>query len=312
MPEPKDLHVDQLLSDMSIKYRNEEMIWPLVLPTIKVAKRSDKYTVYTKADSYKLVNDMIGPKSAPNEVDWGVGTGNYSVEDHALADWVPQEEIDNSDPPIQPVIDTNDFLNNLLDIAQEKRVVDIVFAAGTFPSGNKTQLSGTAQWGSTADDPIGDLLTAIEQCFMKANTIVMGSDVWKIFRKLPEILDAVKGATRQQATPGGLATIDECKGLFEVANWLVGRGRYITSKEGQTPTYTRLWGKHCAALHVFPNPTIRSITFGGTFSEQLRMTQRAFDVKRGLKGCEYLKIGFNTDEVVIASDLGYFIQDAVA
>ena len=312
MPEPKDLHIDQLLTDMSIKYRNEEMVWSQILPSIKVPRRSDKYTIYTKADSYKLVNDMIGPKSQANEVDWGIGTGNYSVEDHALADWVPQENIDNSDPPIQPVIDTNDFLNNLLDIAQEKRTVDIVFAAGTYPASNKVQLSGTAQWGGTADDPIGDLLKAIEGCFMKANTIIMGADVWMIFRKLPEILDAVKGATRAQATPGGLATIEECRGLFEVQNWLVGRARYITSKEGQTPTYARLWGKNCAALHVVPNPGIRSITFGATFSEQLRMTQRAFEPKRGLKGCEYVKVGFNTDEVVIASDLGYFIQDAVA
>lgn len=312
MPEPRTLHIDAVLTNLSVKYRNNIMIWPFVMPEIKVGKRSDKFTKYNKEDSYRLVDDKIGPKSLPNEVDWGTSTDNYSVKDHALGDWLPQESIDNADNPVQPEVDTNDFLNLMLDVAQEKRVADIVFAAGTYPTGNKTQLSGTAQWGQSADDPIGNLLTAIEGCFVRANTIVMGADAWTIFRKLPEVLDAVKGSTRYQGSPGGLATVEECKGLFEVENWIVGRSRYISSKEGQTATYARLWGKHCAALYVEKNPGIRSITFGATFVETRRMTMRDFDPKRGVKGAHYIKVAWNSDEKVIASDLGYFIQDAVA
>lgn len=311
MPEPTALHVDAVLTNLSLKYRNAAMIWALLLPQVKVGKRSDKFDTYNKEDSYKLVDDAIGPKSLPNEVDWGVSTDNYSVTDHALGDWLPQETIDNSDNPLQPEIDTNDFLNMLIDIAQEKRAVDLVFAAGTYPTGNKTQLSGTGQWGGSADDPIGDLLTAIETCWARANTLVFGPEVWMVFRKLPEVLDAVKGATRYQGSPGGLATIAEVASLLEIDNVLVGRARYVTSKEGQTPTYTRLWGKHCAALHVVKNPGIKSITFGLTFSEMLKQSQRDFDKKRGIKGAHYLKVAWNSDEKVVASDLGYFIQDAV-
>jgi len=312
MPEPRNLHVDAVLTSLSIKYRNEAMIWPFVMPVAKVNKRSDKFTKYNKADSFKLVDDKIGPKSLPNEVDWGETPDNYSVKDHALGDWLPQESIDNADLPLQPEVDTNDFINLLLDIAQESRVASVIFAAGTYPSGNKVQLSGTAQWGGTADAPVQDLLTAIETCFIRANTVVMGADVWTKFRALPEVLDAVKGSTRYQGSPGGLATVEECRGLFEVENWLVGRGRYIATKEGQTPTYARLWGKHCAALYVEKNPGIKTITFGLTFMEMLRQTQRDFDPKRGIKGAHYFKVACNSDEKIIASDLGYFIQDAVA
>jgi len=312
MPEPTDLHVDAILTNLSVKYSNEAMLWRDLMPIIKVGKRSDKFYQYNKEDSYKLVNDMIGPKALPNEFDWGVSEDNYSVKDHALGDWLPQETINNSDNPLQPEIDTNDFLNMLMEIAQEKRVVDLVFAAATYPSGNKTQLSGTAQWGDSADDPIGDVLTAVETCFNRANTLVFGPETWMVFRKLPEVLDAVKGATRQQATPGGLATLSEVASLLEVQKVLVGRARYITTKEGQTPAYARLWGKHCAALHVVPNPGIRTVTFGGTFVEMLRETQRDFDKKRGIKGAHYFKVAWNSDEKIIASDLGYFIEDAVA
>lgn len=310
-PEPKDLHIDRPLTDLSVKYRNEDMVWRMLMPVIPVGLRSDKYFKYNKEDSYRIHDDFVGPKALPNEASWGVATDNYSVKDHALADWLPQETIDNADNPLQPEIDTNDFLNACMDAAQEQRVAAIIFTAGTYPTGNKVQLSGTGQWGQSADDPIGDLLTAIEGCFMRANTVIMGVEVWKVFRKLPEILDAVKGATRQQSTPGGLATIQEMRDLFEVENWLVGRARYVTSKEGQTATYDRLWGKHCAALHVVGDPGIRSVTFGGTFVETQRVTMRDFDPKRGVRGAHYIKVGWNSDEKVIASDLGYFIQDAV-
>lgn len=311
MPETKNLHVDATLSNLSIKYRNEAMLWPLVMPVIPVGKRSDKFFKYDKADSFRLVSDSIGPKSLPNEADWGVASDNYSVKDHALGDWLPQEVIDNADNPLQPEIDTNEFLNMLLDNQQEQRVANIVFNAASYPTGNKTTLSGTAQWSGSADDPIGDILTAVETCFIRANTLIFGADAWKIFRKLPEVLDAVKGATRQQAASGGLATTTEVANLLEVERVLVGRGRYLSSKEGQTATYARLWGKHCAALYVEPNPGIKSIIFGAVFSETMRQTQRDFDPKRGVKGAHYIKVAWNSDEKVIASDLGYMIENAV-
>lgn len=312
MPGPQALHIDAVLSNLSIKYRNAAFIWPLIMPIIKVGKRSDKFFKYTKEDSFKLADDKIGPKSLPNEVDWGVGTDNYSVKDHALGDWLPQESIENADNPLQPEVDTNDFLNSLLDIAQEKRVADVVFNAATYPVSNKVALAGNAQWGGTADDPIGDIITGLETCLVRPNTLVFGADAWAKFRRVPKILDAVKATTRYQGSPGGLATGTEVAALFEVDQVLVGRSRYNTANEGQAPSLTRLWGKHCAALYVEKNPGIRSVTFGATFVEMLRQTMRDFDPKRGIKGAHYIKVAWNSDEHIIANDLGYFIQNAVA
>jgi len=312
MPEARTLHRDATLSNLSVLYQNDAMIWRSVLPVVRVKKRSDYYTVYNKEDSYTLADDTIGPRSLPNEVDWGVSQANYSVKDHAFGDYVAVEAIDNADTPIDPLVRTNAFLNLLLDIAQERRVANLVFAAANYPTGNKVQLSGTSQWGQSADNPIGNLLTAIETCFMRANTVVMGADAWMVFRALPEVLDAVKGSSRYQGSPGGLATVEECRGLFEVDNWLVGRARYNTAKKGQTASYARLWGKHCAALYVDPNPGVDGISWGVTFSESERATYTEFDGKRGVKGAHFVKVAWNSDEKVVASDVGYFIQDAVA
>jgi hypothetical protein len=305
------MHVDAVLSNLSIKYRNEAMIWPMILPIVKVNKRSDVYYIYNKADAYKLVDDRLTSKGMANEIDWGVSDTNYSVKDHGLGDWLSQDSIDNADNPLQPEIDTNDFLNSALDVAQEKRVVDIIFSASSYPVGNKTQLTGQDQWGGTTDDPIDDIQTAIEACFMRANTLVFGVEAWLKFRKLPEILDACKamaGATLK----GGMVSAAEVAALFEVEKILIGRSRYNSSNPGQAAAFTRLWGKHVAALYVNPSPGIKTVTFGATFSETLRFTSRDFDPKRGIKGAHYIRPAWNSDEKIIASDCGYFIEDAVS
>lgn len=312
MPEARDLHVDSVLTNMSVKYRNEEMIWREILPEVKVNKRSDIYYKYDKDSGFRVYDDKIGPKSEANEIDYSVSKDNYSVKDHALADYVSQEEIDNSDSPLAPEMDANDHLNDSLDVVQEQRVASMVFAAATYPAGNKVTLSGTSQWSGTADDPIKNVQDAVEGCFVRANTLVFGIDAWLVFRRLPEILDAVK-AIAGTSLAGGLATPSAVANLFEVDRILIGRSRYITTKEGQASTFARLWGKHMAALHLKSgNPGVRSITFGKTFVETNRLTMRMFDQKKGLKGAHYLKVGWNSDEKIIASDLGYFIENAVA
>lgn len=311
MPEAKELHLNAYLTDLSIKYRNAAMIWSLVMPIIKANKRADKFVKYNKEDSYQLVDDMLGPKALPNEVTWGKSDDNYSVKDHGLSDYVAQEEIDNADNPIRPKVEANDFLNRCLDVAQEKRVADLIFAAASYPTGNKMQLSGDTKWGGAADDPIGDVITAVEGCFVRANTLAFGAEAWMKYRMLPEILDAVKSSTRYQSSPGGLATAPEVAALFEVDQLLIGRSRYNTAKKGQTPVFARLWGKHCAALYVEKDPGINSILFAATFVETLRQTFEVFDGKRGVKGAHFIKTAWNSDEKVIASDVGYFIEDAV-
>lgn len=312
MPEPKQMHVDSVLSNFSVQYRNEDMIWRDVLPEVKVMKRSDVYWKYSKENAYRVFDDKIGPKSLANEIDFAVSTDNYSVKGHALADWVAQEEIDNADTPLAPESDANDFVNQCLDVAQEQRVSSLVFAAGTYPVGNKVTLAGATQWTGASDNPLLDVQTAVEGCFVRANTLVFGIDAWLVFRRLPEILDAVK-AMAGTSLAGGLATQAAVAALFDVDRVLVGRSRYISSKEGQTATFARLWGKHMAALHIKAGETgVRSITFGKTFTESRRQTMRSFDEKRGEKGAHYLKTSWNSDEKVVASDLGYFIENAVA
>ena len=59
MPEPKDLHVDSILSNFSVQYRNEDFIWRQVSPPVMVNKRSDKYFKYAKEDSFRELGSLV-------------------------------------------------------------------------------------------------------------------------------------------------------------------------------------------------------------------------------------------------------------
>jgi hypothetical protein len=314
MPEPKDLHIDQLLSNFSVQYKNETHLWRDVLPVVGVNKRSDKFVKYNKPDTYRVADDRVGVKGLPNEIDWTISTDNYSVKDHALADWMAQEEAENADTPISAEIDTIENINRGLDLAQENRAAALLFAAANYPTGNKVQLSGTSQWSGTADAPIVDVQTAVETCFMRANTLVFGLDAWLVFRRLPEIVEAIRSvAPQSNAASSGMVSSPEVASLFEVERVLIGRARKNTAKQGQTATYARVWGKHMAALHLAPGTVgIKTNTFAKTFVEQDRLSFREFDGKRGVKGAHFFKVAWNSDEKIVSSDLGYFIEDAVA
>lgn len=311
MPEPKDVHIDSTLSQMSVQYKNEEYIWPQVFPRLPVKKRSDKYFVYDKDQQFRLPSDALSAKAMPNQVEMKLSNDNYSVKDRGLSDYVSAEEEANADSPLRPRADSAEFLTDQLHLAQEKRVADVAFAAATYPTANKIQLSGTGRWGQSADDPINDILTGLDTAFMRPNTIVMGAEVFSVFRSLPEVIDAVKASVGAQPR-GGIASLPEIAQLFDVQRVLVGRARYNTAKEGQTGAYSRIWGKHCALLYINPNQGAKTITFGRTFSETDFSVYTAFDGKVGVKGATFIKNTWNGDEKVIASDVGYFIQDAVA
>ena len=310
MPEPKTLHINQPLSNFSVQYRNAAMIWPMVMPIVKVKKLSDAFFKYDKDERFRIPDNELGATAMPNEVDFSTSQDNYSCKGHGLGGWVSKESEENADSPLSPKLDETELQNELLDVAQEKRVSDIAFSPATYPAANKIQLSGTGQWGQSADAPINNILLGLDTAFLRPNTIVFGEAVWRIFRVLPEVLDAI-GSSVGSAPRGGLASLKAVGDLFEVDNVLVGRAKYNTAKEGQAASYSKLWGNHVSLMHVKKSPSLKSVHFGNTFVESIKQTRTSFDEKRGVKGATFVKTTWNSDEKVVASDVAYFIEDAV-
>ena len=102
--------------------------------------------------------------------------------------------------------------------------------------------------------------------------------------------------------------------LFELEEILVGEAFVNTAKPGQTATYARCWGNHCAFLmrNRLANTRSSQMTFGYTAQWQGRVAGQMSEPETGLRGSIRVRVGESVNEIICASDVGYFVEDAIA
>src|SRR3954451_17257496 len=99
------LGVDPILSQVSIGYQNDEYIAEQLLPTLPVAKQTGKHFIFDRG-RFRNTNSKRGSGAASNEVTLNLTTGlPFICEDHALKEFVPDEDVDNAVPPLDPFVD---------------------------------------------------------------------------------------------------------------------------------------------------------------------------------------------------------------
>lgn len=95
MPLKNQLHVNQLLSNVSVQYRNEEYVWDKIWAQIPVVKDTDLYRVYDR--NFKIPETRRAPKGVAREHVFEFSTSSYALEQHALKDYVGVDEEEQND-----------------------------------------------------------------------------------------------------------------------------------------------------------------------------------------------------------------------
>lgn len=95
MPLKSQLHVNKLLSNVSVQYRNEEYIWDKVFPQVPVTKDTDLYRVYDR--NFKIPETRRAPKGVAREHTFEFSNSSYALEQHALKDYVGVDEEEQND-----------------------------------------------------------------------------------------------------------------------------------------------------------------------------------------------------------------------
>lgn len=301
------------LTAITIGYKNDTYVADEVAPRVPVGRQEYKLSTYPIAESFALPSTLVGRKGRPNEVDLTATEATYSTKDYGLDDPVPQADVESAAPNRSPIDRAVMQLTDYILLDREKRVADLVFAAGAYASGNKIQLSGTSQWSDySASDPIGVLLNGIDACLMRPNRMVMGRAAWSKFRAHPKIVQAIVSSGGSSAT-NGMVSRQQVAALFELDQLIVGESWLNTAKKGQAATLSRVWGKH--ALLYYHNPladTQGGMTFAMTAQWGSRVSGQIADPHIGLRGGTRVRVGESVNEHIIAPLAAYFVQDAVA
>lgn len=298
---------------IALAYRNSKLIADDVLPRIPVGKQEFMYFSYDKRDTLTIPDTTVQRKGKPNQVSFQATEVDGSAKGYGLDDSIPRDDIENAPPNFNPVNHSTEELTNFILLDREKRVSDLVFAAATYAAANRTQLSGNHQWDkfTQADaDPIEDITVGLDACILRPNIMVIGRLAWSKIQQNPNICKAVNRTEGSK----GMATRREVADLFELEDILVGEAFLNTAKKGQTAVIARVWGKHCALVYrdLTVKTTMGRPTFGFTAEWGGRIAGSWEDKDCGLRGGLRNRVGEYVGEYVMASDLGYFIQDAVA
>ncbi|MDZ7894991.1 MAG: hypothetical protein U5M50_08625 [Sphingobium sp.] len=316
--------LDAGLSAIAIGYKNPSAAYVAdkVLPREQVTQEKFKWTLYPIEEGFNVPDARVSRKGRVQQLEFGGTEQTSSVEDFGLDAPIPYSDIDaaakaraagtsNFDPEGRAVMMLTDAMLN----QREVRVAGMVQNAANYSAGRKTTLAGNAQFSDYANsDPIGRISAGCDATLVFRPTIgVMGRAVWSIVNKHPKVVNAVKG----NVTDSGIITLAQWTELFRdegIQEWIIGDSFYNTAKPGQVANVQRAWGKHISLLHVNPNATPESggITFGLTAQYGNRIAGRIEDKDIGLQGGVRIRSGERVKELIVAPDVGYFIQNAVA
>lgn len=306
------------LTAIALAYKNSAYIADLVLPRVPVGTRSFKWLQFTRDEMFSIPQTQVGRKGMPTEVQFSGTESSSFVNDYGLDDIIPMEDLENAPPGYNPEGRAVEGIAELIMLDREKRVADLLFTLGTYPAANRTTLSGTGQWSDTTSDPYSAIMTAVDGMLMRPNTMVIGRQVWSKLRVHPKITAALApssvGNTPNSSANGAPANTQAVAQLLELDNIYVGDAWYNSAKPGQTSSLTRLWGKNAALIHQNPAASARGniITFGFTAQWGSRVAGRIEEPRIGLRGGNRVRAGESVRELVTASDVGYFFQNAVA
>ncbi|MFG1207010.1 capsid protein [Xanthobacter flavus] len=312
--------VDPVLTAIAIGYSNpaDTLIADEVLPRAPVGQEAFKWTKYPLEDGFSIDETLVGRKGKPNEVEFSGEEAESSVQDHGLDAPVVNSDVEAARAAREKGLSTYDpearavaGLTNRIQLAREVRVASVIQNPNTYAAARRVTLAGNSQLSDYANsDPIGVIQTALDGTLVyRPNVVTMGFAAWSAIRRHPKLLKAVKGGL----TDEGLLTRQQFADLFEIPKVLIGSSYVNTSKKGQAATLARCWGKHISCLYINPEATTQEgITFGLTAQFGTRIAGRIEDPDIGLQGGYRVRSGERVRELVVAPDVGYFIQNAVA
>lgn len=307
MPGIANTYQDKALTNVSVKYTNDEFVADRVFPVVEVDKKTGIYYEYDKSNLRKEDSRRVGSAKTA-EADREMVKRNYGpLEEHALKTGVTKDELDNYDSPLNPFIDATEHVTEKLMV--EKEVDLATDLADTGIVTNNTTLSGTSQWSDYANsDPFGVIETGMANIrkngIKRPNTIVMGQPVWDKIKHHPELLDRVKWSNR------GVLTEEVFASLIGVQNVIVAPAVYNTADEGQTDSLDYIWGKHMWLMYVTPNPGLKTISAGYHLTlKNGRYIDRWSSEDRKT---EYVRANDYYERKIIAAPAIYLIKNAVA
>jgi hypothetical protein len=316
LPTASDVHVDQLLTNISTAYINDSYIADQIFPIVGVQKQSNKLVAYNQSAWFRNEAAIRTPGTEPKVGEYDVDTSaTYFCDQYAIGRDIPDEVRENADMPFNLDREATMYVTDKLQMLREVKFATDFFAASVWGT-DKTGGADFTVWSNYGgSSPLTDVEsfkdTVNGKIAKDPNTFVIGKQVELQLKWHPDIMDVFK----YTQTP--LIGNDKLKAVFGFDRVLVGRALYTTDKEGTAEgsvTYTRVWGKHGLMLYVPSGPSLMEPAAGYTFVwRSIPGADQAIYRFRDEKRRKDTIYGYaNFDQKATATAAGLFVSGAVA
>lgn len=305
----RDLHIDALLSQMAIGFMENETVAGRVAPTVPVGKQGDMYTVFSRADAFRIEETKRSPDTEANRITRTISSDTYYAQNYALKYGITIEDRENADPVYRQTMwnDAARYVTRKLALDWEQRIADLIFAAASVGSS-----AGVAsEWDAAASsDPIGDIHTALDNVEdstgTRPNRLLMGTDAWRYLRRNDQILDRIFGTNNG----GGFPSTAQVANLLDIPEILVGGAYKNTANEAQAESLSKIWGDNVLAYYAPSSPSRDEPSFMYSFRwsapglPNMQVERHPYDPKRK---SEEVEVGYYQDEKVTGSEYGFLL-----
>ena len=315
MPNPTsfDVHVDAILTNMSVAYMQEAyaFVASRAFPQVSVAKQTDKYFVYDQADFFRdqVQRRADGTQSAGTG--YSLSTATYAAEVYALHKDIGDQTRANADDPLDMDMDATRFLTQQMLIRQEVEWAASAFTTGVWGS---DVVPGTL-WDAANSTPIANIETAKNTVLTNTgyvpNTVIMSYKVFSALMDNADIVDRIKYTSQESVTEDLLAR------LFNVDRVLVMAGTYNTAANGATASYSQIGDKDVLVCYTPENPGLMVPSAGYTMvwngvSSGMGTSSAISRFRMEAEKADRIEIEAAWDTKIVSSALGYFLSNVTS
>ena len=329
---PSSVHLDQPLSNLTLAYVQEQsnFIADKVFPTVGVARQSDKYYVYDRANMNRAGDvKKLAPRTEVNRIGMAVSNSAYYAEVFGLGMDFDEQTLANEDEVLSIRQAGAETLMMRLLIDREERFASTFFANGVWSSGASGAANGAGTpvyWNDYTNSlPIQDVTAASRVMQLKSggykpNTMVIGKEVRDVLINHPNILSRLNGGS----TINNPALIVDAKlaEIFGVENFFVMEAVKNTAVEGITADEVNAFigGKNALLCYTPKSTGLMSPAAGMTFAwnsipsvSNLGITVESFsdEALKRVGVAEEIQVKMAYDMKVVGADLGYFFNAIV-
>ena len=311
IPQGRDAHVDQYLTQVVLDYTPFGFIADDVLPVVRVAKQSDAILEVDQEDLFRREITRRARDTEANRVKFATSSHKYYAENYALAEGIAMEDLANADAAFNILNRAENVarrLRGLLELDREVRL------AGDITGGVGSSSNVASAWSDlTNSDPLGDIWTGMDNVEdstgYRPNQVAFSSLGWRYFRRNDTVISKVHNTG---VSGGGLSiNMQQAAELLGVERVHVGGLQYNTADEAQALSLSRAWGDDVVIYFAPLRPSMELPSFGYQFLWEpegrpaFAAERHPFDPRRK---SQTIEVGYYMDEVITSARFGFGID----